>query len=399
MLRERYAHATYSQMKTVINYGALALLVASGCGDDPAGLPASTETAATDYSALVRASYEDAVTAARSVETANAALVADPSEATLQAAKDAWLAARPYYLQTEVFRFYDGPIDGNDGDPEGRINSWPMDEASVDYVEGMPEAGRIADPSFTIDAETLAAGNGEGGDTDVTVGWHPIEFLLWGQDLTAPSERMPGQRPFTDYSTAPHADRRGEYLMATSALLVADLQAVADEWAPGEDNYRQHLTETSPSDVLQKILTGMIVLSGFETGGERLQAALDAGDQEEEHSCFSDNTKVDMVEDVRGVQNVWLGRYRRLDGSMVSGTGVEVVVRELDASLADDLTARIQTSLDLAEALESPFDLEIQPGNAEGNARVQALIDSLRTQEMLLSQVFIDLGFSVPTPE
>lgn len=370
-----------------------------GCGDDPAGLPASTEAAVSDYTALVHANYEDAVTAAMELQAANAALVADASDATLQAAKDAWLDARPTYLQTEVFRFYDGPIDGDDGDPEGRINAWPMDESTVDYVDGVDDSGRIADESFTIDEESLASGNGEGGDTDVTLGWHPIEFLLWGQDLTAPSERMPGQRPFTDYSTADHADRRGEYLLATNAILVADLQAVADEWAPDQDNYRQHLLDAPPGDVLQKILTGMIVLSGFETGGERLQAALDAGDQEEEHSCFSDNTKVDMVEDVRGVQNVWLGRYRRRDGSMVTGTGIETVVRELNPSLADDLTARIQTSLDLAEALENPFDLEIQPDNAAGNARVQALIDSLRMQEQLLSQVFVDLGFSVPSPE
>ncbi len=65
----------------------------------------------------------------------------------------------------------------------------------------------------------------------------------------------------------------------------------------------------------------------------------------------------------------------------------------------DELDARIQTSVDLAMAIQAPFDLEIQPGNTDGNARVQALIDSLRTQEMLLSEVFIELGFTVPDPE
>lgn len=202
------------------------------------------------------------------------------------------------------------------------------------------------------------------------------------------------------YTTADNADRRASYLTTTSELLLGHLQGLIDAWAPDTpDNYRAEMESIDPALGLQRILTGMIVLSGFETAGERLQAALDAGDQEEEHSCFSDNTHDDMIYDVLGVQNVWEGAYVRTDGTSVTGTGIEAVVRELDASLADELDARVQTSVDLARALEPPFDLEIQPGNAEGNARVQALIDSLRTQEMLLTQVFVELGFTVPDPE
>ena len=33
-------------------------------------------------------------------------------------------------------------------------------------------------------------------EADVTTGWHAIEFLLWGQDLSADG---PGNRPYTDY--------------------------------------------------------------------------------------------------------------------------------------------------------------------------------------------------------
>lgn len=346
------------------------------------------------YGEIVHASYQDSLASAQSMDTALEALVAGADATTLQAAKTEWLAARNIYLQTEVYRFYDGPIDGDDGNPEGLINAWPMDEQTVDYIDGMPDVGRINDPSFTIDAASLTAANGEGGDADVAAGWHPIEFLLWGQDLTPPEMNMPGQRPVEDYTTNPNADRRGQYLMTLGDLLVSHLQQVTDAWAPDASSYRAELEAGDPEVALQRILTGMIVLSGFETAGERLQAALDAGDQEEEHSCFSDNTHNDMLYDVIGVQNVWLGRY----GS-VSGTGIDAVVREVNAELADELTARIQTSVDLAMAIQPPFDLEISPSNAEGNARVQALIDSLRTQEMLLSDVFFELGFTVPNPE
>jgi hypothetical protein len=39
----------------------------------------------------------------------------------------AWLAARPAYLQSEVFRFYGKPIDAEKGGAEPFLNAWPMD--------------------------------------------------------------------------------------------------------------------------------------------------------------------------------------------------------------------------------------------------------------------------------
>ena len=141
-------------------------------------------------------------------------------------------------------------------------------------------------------------------------------------------------------------------------------------------------------------MSGMIILSGFETGGERLQAALDAKDQEEEHSCFSDNTHVDMIEDVRGVQNVWLGRYRKLDGSVESGPSVRDLIAAEDAALADEITEQLEHSLEHAEELQVPFDREIQAGNTAGNARVQELIDALDDLSESLERAFQVYGLT-----
>ena len=143
----------------------------------------------------------------------------------------------------------------------------------------------------------------------------------------------------------------------------------------------------------------MIILAGFETGGERLQAALDSGDREDEHSCFSDNTHRDMIQDIQGIQNVYVGSYTRVDGSAVSGTSVKDVVADTDSALADRLATEITSALDLANALQIPFESEIAPGNTEGNTRVQSLITALRTVEGTLEEVFTAMGFSVPVAE
>lgn len=363
-------------------------------GDSP--LPGAVKT----YSKVVLASYEDSLEAAKELDAAIDALLEDPSEDALEAARDAWRAAREPYLQTETYRFYDGPIDDPEDGPEGMINAWPLDEAYIDYVEGDQTAGIINDPSQTIDAESLAELNEKGAEENIATGYHAIEFLLWGQDL---DEDGPGDRPYTDFvegGTAKNQDRRAEYLRVTSALLVDNLGGLVDAWAErGAGNYRAELERVKSSEALRRILTGMIVLSGFETGGERLQTAYDTADQEDEHSCFSDNTHRDMVQDVRGIQNVYLGRYTRRDGSKVSGTSVREAVAELDEKLADEVADRIATALALAEALEPPFDREISLDNDAGRERVLELIGAMRDLEKVLFEVFDAFGLMVEIPE
>jgi putative iron-regulated protein len=47
---------------------------------------------------------------------------------------------------------------------------------------------------------------------------------------------------------------------------------------------------------------------------ERMAVGLDSGDQEDEHSCFSDTTHQDFVYDIKGVENVWTGKYPGFTG-------------------------------------------------------------------------------------
>jgi len=391
-------------------------LLLAACGSSPAeggNAPTVGELggrAASTYAQIAYQSYADSLEMAEALDTALDAFVADPSPATQDAAKAAWLAAREPYLQTEVYRFYDGPIDNPTDGPETALNAWPMDEAHVDYTQDDPSSGIINNTDLAIDEATVRGANEAGGEENIALGFHPIEFLLWGQDNTAPSEELPGQRPFTDYvtgdgGTATNQDRRGAYLKLLGNLLIDDLQKVVDAWDPSaESNFRSSFEGGNWETALEKMLTGMIVLSGNEMAGQRLQVALDNGDQEDEHSCFSDNTHRDMAQDARGVQNVWLGEYRALDSSRsVSGTGIREVVAALDPDLAARISAQIAESVARADALrpsdsDPPFDVLISLGNAEGNQKVQDLIDSLLAQESLLQSAFATFGFTVPQP-
>jgi putative iron-regulated protein len=384
---------------------SLLAICAVACGSDDEGtpsLPSGAADAVENYADIVHSSYEDSLEAAQALDAAIDNFVAAPSEAGLASARTAWLASREPYLQTEVYRFYDGPIDNPEDGPEGLLNAWPLDENYIDYVVGGEDDGMVNDPAMTIDKDTILGANEGIDEKSISTGYHAIEFLLWGQDV---DDDGPGNRPFTDYvtgamGTAANQDRRGQYLATVSDLLVENLQTLVDAWDPdGDDNYRAEFLALEPAEALGKIMSGMIILSGFETGSERLQAALEAGDQEEEHSCFSDNTHRDMVQDVRGVRNVWTGEYMRTDRSVVSGMSVRDVIAAGDSAVAARVTAKIEESLDLATDLEAPFDQEIARGNTEGNARVDALIVSLFEQREVLDEAFRVYGLTrIPDP-
>ncbi len=331
------------------------------------------------YSTLVYANYSDTITGAKQMQKAIHAFLAKPSQATQDAARQAWLDAREFYGQTEAFRFYDGPIDNEDG-PEGQINAWPMDESYVDYVVGDDNAGLINNRKVAITKKRLADLNEHDGEENISTGWHAIEFMLWGQDL---SDTGPGARPFTDFidGKKSNADRRRAYLKVVTELLIDDLQSVADQWKPGmKKNFRAEFSKGG-EESLRKIFVGLGSLSRGELAGERLEVAMASRDQEDEHSCFSDNTHRDAVTNAQGIQNVWLGSYKRLDGSELKGPGLRDWVAAHDAVAAEKTSLQIAKSVASAQAIPAPFDQAIQGArDSAARAKIQATIDSLTQQ-------------------
>jgi len=347
---------------------------------------------ATHHAALVYANYSDTLAAAKDLRAAITAFVAAPSASGLEAARKAWLDAREFYGQTEAFRFYGGPIDDDKG-PEGQLNAWPLDEAYVDYVVGKPGAGLINNPKFKITKANLAKFNERGGEENISSGWHAIEFLLWGQDL---NETGPGNRSFEDYvdGKTPNADRRRQFLAVATELLIDDLTYLTQAWAPGKKNYRARF-EKGGRESVRKIIVGLGSLSRGELAGERMEVALNSQDQEYEHSCFSDNTHRDIINNALGIQNVWLGQYKRRDGSVLQGPGVRDLVAAKKADLAEKTSAQIAASVAAAEAIPVPFDRAVVGSkDAPGRQAIQKTVDNLVEQSKLLVESASAVGIA-----
>jgi putative iron-regulated protein len=372
----------------------------------------------TGYADLAQAMYADALAKAKALHAANQKLVAAPSAETMQAARTAWLAARAPYQQTEAYRFGNPIVD----DWEGKVNAWPLDEGLIDYVaesygtqsgtNPFYTANVVANPRVTlgdkkidarkINKKLLSETLQEIGsvEANVATGYHAIEFLLWGQDLNGTGPGA-GNRSWTDYSRAEcsngHCDRRGQYLLAASGLLVDDLTWMTKQWAPG-GAARKHLTSEGADGGLSAMLTGLGSLSYGELAGERMKLGLLLHDPEEEHDCFSDNTHNSHYYDVVGIRNVYFGEYTRSDGQKISKPSLSGLVAQGSPELDREMRERLDQTLAAMEAIrvraqtKEAYDQMIAEGNDEGNATVQAAIDALTAQTRTIERVVAALG-------
>ena len=360
----------------------------------------------TTYADIAQAGYEDSLATAKTLQKAIATFLDKPTDANLKAARSAWIAARVPYMQTEAYRFGNPIVD----DWEGKVNAWPLDEGLIDYVaeaygSESPEneyyvANVIANTKLTIGgkeldtskitkellSETLQEAGGV--EANVAIGYHAVEFLLWGQDLngTGPGS---GNRPATDYDiktcTNGHCDRRADYLRVVTDLLVDDLAWMAKQWAPGGDA-RKAVMDAGDEGGLTAIMTGLGSLSYGELAGERMKLGLMIHDPEEEHDCFSDTTYASHLGDAVGIRNVYTGSYKRVDGTTVSGASVSDLVRAKAPEVDKDVRASLDATVADMEAMAKraktveAYDQMIGEGNEQGNAVVQKAIDALLVQ-------------------
>ncbi len=388
---------------------------------------------------IAYAAYADSLISAQTMRDTIASFIAEPTEENFAAAKQAWLDAREPYGQTEVYRFREGPIDALKADgtmedgagPEGRINAWPLGEAIIDYVavevdgDSDPEsaANRLSGNVIAntadypiINADTIQAVFELGEDErNVTTGYHAIEFLLWGQDLnqdlsgTGTRDATAGQRPVTDYAntvglctsgdmaaTDDICERRGDYLLAAADVLIADLAEVVKVWEPGAGSHYNNFIAGGDAS-LAKILEGMGRLSFGELAGERIKIALKINSQEDEHSCFSDNTHRDIFLNAKGVQNSFNASYTRIDGEQIEGASIyDLLVVEGEHELANSLRAALESTMSAAAVIDTkaktgiPFDLLIQQGINQPN--VVAVINNLVIQTDYIEQAISALG-------
>ncbi|MDQ7061263.1 MAG: imelysin family protein [Sulfurimonas sp.] len=340
------------------------------------------------YVKIANENYKDVLIDAKALQDAVNRFALNPSKTTLTQAKKAWLQARESYGTSEIFRLANGPIDA----VEEGLNAWPLDENIIDYTidaKGQKTSGNIIDStgmfhpsgeeSFAVDItnisqETLSALHENGGTANITTGYHAVEFLLWGQDqdysnflkdFITNGAMQAGNRPLSDFTTDANAKRRLAYLQAVSAKIVTDLSLVSSSWIDGDArNYRALLLAGDAKEALKTIYAAMGVFIKSELANERIAVAVLTPSEEDEHSCFSDNTHRDIATNYQGFKNVIMATYK---GAYYGTSPLDAMSIDAKAKLLH-LMLKIENkiaSIDTIAKTSRHFDYQIRPNDPQ----------------------------------
>ncbi|MEM8594589.1 MAG: imelysin family protein [Pseudomonadota bacterium] len=295
---------------------------------------------------MAHALYSASLTKAEHLLSSVETLIATPSQDTLNQARKAYRALRIPYQQSEIMRWDSDFTAGRSvnransitsvDEWEGQVNAWPLDEGLIDYVAGEKSSAdlNVIASDRPLTTENIIALNGiNNNEANVATGIHAIEFLLWGQDLNE-TRAGAGSRPFTDYDinncSNQHCDRRAQYLLAVTQLLVSDLTRMVSEW----DQTAMQTSGTLAHNVLNHphgvdyIVGAMRSMATDELASARMASALMNNDTEEEHDCFSDLSHLANYYNFIGVKNAFYGDY-----GDVTGVGVADLLKQQDSAV------------------------------------------------------------------
>jgi putative iron-regulated protein len=354
------------------------------------------------WNRLGRVVLEDAYLASQDVDVATDSLLETPSDSTLVAARDAWLAARGPWATAQILHGPGSPLDTpwEEGSPtpSSVLGQWQFDAADIDYVSdgagGVLIGGFVNDPATygPVDVDNLLALHEAGGDVRaVKLGWTVAELLLWGEDLDI---NGPGVRSAGDYTVGVglgDVARRRAYLDVVTDLLTRHTGVALNGWTDFGEAFEDRTVE----DGLGWMVGNMRTLVVEDLLGRRLLPAMALGLGGDATSPFADNSSEEFRAAARGLRMAWDGRYIRTSGEVIDGSGVGTIVGDVDDALESRVTDEIDAVVAAAAALEL-FDKDIT--TPAGQDRTNALIAALQTVASSLDEVEAALGLDATTP-
>jgi len=136
-----------------------------------------------------------------------------------------------------------------------------------------------------------------------------------------------------------------------------------------------------PKVALRQILSGMGAFIKSEVANERIAVAVLTPSEEDEPSCFSDNTHRDIATAYAGFKNLLLGRYKGVEGSSFLDK-VDSKTKEKIEKLMHSIEEKIAT-IDRVATTTAHFDYQIRPDNPQSRVIVKLKNKMRRLGDMM----------------
>tara|TARA_B100001063_G_scaffold63265_1_gene57291 strand:+ start:1740 stop:3050 length:1311 start_codon:yes stop_codon:yes gene_type:complete len=331
----------------------------------------NTEALLSAANLYVYTQMSEALSGAQELDSVITSLLHHPNPGTLEEAQLAWIKAYSAYIKVSFFsrvpRFEKPQFrDQNDtyARIEERIDSWPIEPGYIDYLPLYPLSGIVNDLTLKINEEDVSAQHGFSDMRFASLGFHPIEFLLFGENgKRSAKDFIPQENSIEvvsadtaikedDSDELSHSDdknsethehvhveidgpqnhnRRRDYLRLLSALVVKNLQKLTDRWEPAHGYYAKQWRQPQPS---QQLASLTLV---YQSMVDSIQKTL----LEKHFSVLLNQKQVDDLrspfsnQDVNNMHDLVMG----IESLLNMESGFISALRDQDAESADKMTA------------------------------------------------------------
>ncbi|HAJ76315.1 MAG TPA: hypothetical protein DCM64_07650 [Gammaproteobacteria bacterium] len=262
------------------------------------------------------------------------AFLEEPSTTSMNNVRSAWLLSHSAYELTTLHRYFADLILSeaevlNLFSLRYRMNHWPILPGYIDYVAGFADSGIVQDTTVALNIPALQEQHGLFGLSEVSLGFHVIEFLIWGEN---PDQITP--RSAADYQpdtrlTPAQAEsgleldllsnnRRRQLLLLNAQSLIDDFSTSRTLWLTGRDRFVNSLSGFGSSELLALLIEAMTGMLTEEMLVRSLYPLLNEEYIDSIQSPFSHSTQNAVSAQLTSVEQLLLDTGATLGSSLDS---------------------------------------------------------------------------------
>ena len=282
-------------------------------------------------------------------------LLNNPTESTLATLQESWLSSHTAFEQTAVHRYLSYRAASEEDSLrlfqlQYQLNQWPILAGYIDSVEGYAESGIVHDINVELYTGNLRQQNGLFDVTEVTLGFHVIEFLLWGEPERS-SQRIAADFKKVETLTAQQQEnelqvdqlennRRREMLRLTTNILLEDFAASTVLWDQTLAKLENAINDLEPEALLSLLLDSTSSMLTEELLVKSLYPILNNEFEVSLQSPYSQTSQNSVAAQMRGVESLIL------EISTNDGTTLDRIL----VSLSPDFESSFYQNLDAGKA-------------------------------------------------
>ena len=288
----------------------------------------------------------------------------------LEACRERWKTAYEQFVLLGPYTRGYATVDIGYDATKQLIQVYPINYRYVDYAEDSPNGGIINDVDNYPTIQFLNTLHQVGGEQNCTIGFHVLEFLLWGEDLSLTG---PGNtRDYKDYVTGGggiNVNRRRSFLdesMNRFSITVQELNV--------DENYERSVKNMDSKSFMFLMVGSLQQFIKDELVEKDIRLPLTTQNHHLEICDYSDHTLTILKKKIQAI------RYALDGGTLFNGNGgTDYFLLDFISEVVPDEATKIKNQLDAIDADFSGITMTFENAVIDPAAasKLQAIADKL----------------------